>query len=172
MTPGVLSTRFWARSPYRHRRVDPRFLPKSSFPRPSREIAPPAMSDETPTGSAPKPSAVEVAKTASNYLRGDITEEFADGLPGFGKPSVQLLKNHGTAPSPNRDPVLVRESLCSRWGWKGSRMKKRRSAEQIVGLRRQADVDLGKGPPARKAPRVGFVAPAVFSVNRRGSARK
>jgi hypothetical protein len=53
------------------------------------------MSDETPA-SATKRSAVEVAKTASNFLRGDIAQELADGTPGFGKPSVQLLENHGT----------------------------------------------------------------------------
>lgn len=61
------------------------------------------MSDETPAGAAPKPSAVEVAKTASNYLRGDIAKELADGLPGFGKPSVQLLKNHGTYQQDDRE---------------------------------------------------------------------
>jgi sulfite reductase (ferredoxin) len=61
------------------------------------------MSDETTAGSAPKPSAVEVAKTASNYLRGDIARELADGAPGFGKPSIQLLKNHGTYQQDDRE---------------------------------------------------------------------
>jgi sulfite reductase (ferredoxin) len=61
------------------------------------------MSDETPTTSAPKPTAVEVTKTASNYLRGDIAKELADGAPGFGKPSVQLLKNHGTYQQDDRE---------------------------------------------------------------------
>ncbi len=61
------------------------------------------MSDETPAGAPAKPSAVEVAKTASNYLRGDIAKELADGLPGFGKPSVQLLKNHGTYQQDDRE---------------------------------------------------------------------
>jgi sulfite reductase (ferredoxin) len=58
-----------------------------------------------PTGSAPaaKPSAVEVAKTASNFLRGDIAAELADGQPGFGKPSIQLLKNHGTYQQDDRE---------------------------------------------------------------------
>jgi sulfite reductase (ferredoxin) len=60
------------------------------------------MPDETPV-SAPKPSAVEVAKTASNYLRGDIAQELADGAPGFGKPSIQLLKNHGTYQQDDRE---------------------------------------------------------------------
>jgi len=60
------------------------------------------MSDETPA-SAAKPSAVEVAKTASNYLRGDIAKELADGAPGFGKGSVQLLKNHGTYQQDDRE---------------------------------------------------------------------
>jgi sulfite reductase (ferredoxin) len=61
------------------------------------------MSDETPAAAAPKPSAVEVTKTASHYLRGDIAKELADGLPGFGKPSVQLLKNHGTYQQDDRE---------------------------------------------------------------------
>ena len=61
------------------------------------------MSDETPAGTAAKPSAVEVAKTASNYLAGDIAKELADGAPGFGKPSVQLLKNHGTYQQDDRE---------------------------------------------------------------------
>ncbi|MFM7035551.1 MAG: NADPH-dependent assimilatory sulfite reductase hemoprotein subunit [Planctomycetia bacterium] len=63
------------------------------------------MSDEATAGSpaAPKPSAVEVAKTASNYLRGDIAKELADGAPGFGKGSVQLLKNHGTYQQDDRE---------------------------------------------------------------------
>jgi sulfite reductase (ferredoxin) len=60
------------------------------------------MADETPT-SAAKPSAVEVAKTASDYLRGDIAKELADGAPGFGKPSIQLLKNHGTYQQDDRE---------------------------------------------------------------------
>jgi sulfite reductase (ferredoxin) len=60
------------------------------------------MSDE-PSAAAAKPSAVEVAKTASDYLRGDIAKELADGLPGFGKPSVQLLKNHGTYQQDDRE---------------------------------------------------------------------
>jgi len=61
------------------------------------------MSDETSAASAAKPSAVEVAKTASNYLRGDIAKELADGAPGFGKGSVQLLKNHGTYQQDDRE---------------------------------------------------------------------
>ena len=58
------------------------------------------MADETTPA---KPSAVEVAKTASNFLRGDIATELADGLPGFGKPSIQLLKNHGTYQQDDRE---------------------------------------------------------------------
>ncbi len=61
------------------------------------------MADETPAGSAPKPSAVEVAKTASNLLRGEIAKELADGAAGFGKGSVQLLKNHGTYQQDDRE---------------------------------------------------------------------
>jgi sulfite reductase (ferredoxin) len=66
------------------------------------------MSDETAPGSsapasAAKPSAVEVAKTASDYLRGDIAKELVDGAPGFGKPSIHLLKNHGTYQQDDRE---------------------------------------------------------------------
>jgi sulfite reductase (ferredoxin) len=68
-----------------------------------------------PTGSAPaaKPSAVEVAKTASNFLRGDIAAELADGQPGFGKGSVQLLKNHGTYQQDDREARKAREGAKS-----------------------------------------------------------
>ena len=72
------------------------------------------MSDETTASpSAAKPSAVEVAKTASNYLRGDIAQELADGAPGFGKPSVQLLKNHGTYQQDDREARKAREGAKS-----------------------------------------------------------
>lgn len=57
------------------------------------------MSDETTA----KPSAVEVFKTESNYLAGDIPQELVDGSDGFGKGSVQLLKNHGTYQQADRD---------------------------------------------------------------------
>ena len=57
----------------------------------------------SPAAAAAKPSAVEVAKLASNYLVGDIPKELADAAPGFGKPSIQLLKNHGTYQQDNRE---------------------------------------------------------------------
>jgi len=60
------------------------------------------MADETPA-SAAKPTAVEVAKTASNFLRGDIAKELVDGAAGFGKGSIQLLKNHGTYQQDDRE---------------------------------------------------------------------
>ena len=50
-----------------------------------------------------KPSAVEVAKSESNYLAGDIPDELIDGAPGFGKAAIQLLKNHGTYQQADRD---------------------------------------------------------------------
>ena len=62
-----------------------------------------AESPDSTTAAAPKPSAVELAKVASNYLAGDIAKELADGAPGFGKPSVQLLKNHGTYQQDDRE---------------------------------------------------------------------
>jgi len=60
------------------------------------------MADDIPATAA-KPTAVEVAKLASDYLRGDIAKELADGAPGFGKPSIQLLKNHGTYQQDDRE---------------------------------------------------------------------
>jgi len=63
----------------------------------------PTDSSAPATPAAPKPSAVELAKVASNYLAGDIAKELADGAPGFGKPSVQLLKNHGTYQQDDRE---------------------------------------------------------------------
>jgi sulfite reductase (ferredoxin) len=59
-----------------------------------------------PSPAAPadsKPSAVELAKIASNYLCGDIPQELADAAPGFSKPSIQLLKNHGTYQQDDRE---------------------------------------------------------------------
>ena len=73
------------------------------------------MSDETPTTAAPaaKPTAVELAKTASNYLAGDIAKELVDGAPGFGKPSIQLLKNHGTYQQDDREQRKAKEGAKS-----------------------------------------------------------
>jgi sulfite reductase (ferredoxin) len=59
----------------------------------------PASTEST----TPKPSAVELAKIASNYLAGDIPTELVDGATGFGKASVQLLKNHGTYQQDDRE---------------------------------------------------------------------
>lgn len=61
------------------------------------------MPDDAPAPAATKPSAVELAKIASNYLVGDIPQELADAAPGFGKPSIQLLKNHGTYQQDDRE---------------------------------------------------------------------
>ena len=73
------------------------------------------MPDETLPGTAPAPklSAVEVVKTASNYLAGDIAKELADTAPGFGKASVQLLKNHGTYQQDDREQRKAKEGAKS-----------------------------------------------------------
>ena len=72
------------------------------------------MSDETTAPpAAAQPSAVEVAKTASNYLRGAIAQELVDGAAGFGKPSVQLLKNHGTYQQDDREARKARAGAKS-----------------------------------------------------------
>ncbi|MEI6659592.1 MAG: NADPH-dependent assimilatory sulfite reductase hemoprotein subunit, partial [Planctomycetota bacterium] len=59
--------------------------------------------ETTDTPAAAKPSAVEVTKAASNYLAGDIAKELVDGAAGFGKGSIQLLKNHGTYQQDDRE---------------------------------------------------------------------
>jgi len=64
---------------------------------------PSSASGAAPAPAAGKPSAVEVAKTASNFLRGDIARELADAAPGFGKGSIHLLKNHGTYQQDDRE---------------------------------------------------------------------
>jgi sulfite reductase (ferredoxin) len=67
------------------------------------------MSDSSQNGSpqkngAPaKPSAVEVIKVSSNYLRGSIPEELVDGNDFVSKDSIQLLKNHGTYQQDDRE---------------------------------------------------------------------
>lgn len=50
-----------------------------------------------------KPSAVEEAKAASHYLRGQIATELVDGNDFFSKGSTQLLKHHGTYQQDDRD---------------------------------------------------------------------
>ena len=74
------------------------------------------MSDEATqptTAPAAKPTAVELAKIASHYLAGDIAKELADGAPGFGKPSIQLLKNHGTYQQDDREQRKAKEGAKS-----------------------------------------------------------
>ncbi|NCY02014.1 MAG: NADPH-dependent assimilatory sulfite reductase hemoprotein subunit [Planctomycetia bacterium] len=73
------------------------------------------MSDETSPGTAPaaKPTAVELAKVASNYLAGDIAKELVDGAPGFGKASIHLLKNHGTYQQDDREQRKAKEGAKS-----------------------------------------------------------
>lgn len=50
-----------------------------------------------------KLSAVEGFKTESNFLRGSIADELADGSPNFSKGSIQLIKHHGTYEQDDRD---------------------------------------------------------------------
>lgn len=50
-----------------------------------------------------KLSPVEHIKFDSNYLRGPIAAELADGSDHFGKESIQLLKHHGTYQQDDRD---------------------------------------------------------------------
>ncbi|PHS12483.1 MAG: NADPH-dependent assimilatory sulfite reductase hemoprotein subunit [Blastopirellula sp.] len=50
-----------------------------------------------------KLSPVDTFKLESNYLRGDIPEELADGTDHFGKSSIQLLKHYGMYQQDDRD---------------------------------------------------------------------
>ena len=56
-----------------------------------------------PMAKTEKPSPVEVFKTESDYLAGDISGELVDENDFFGKGSVQLLKHHGTYQQDDRD---------------------------------------------------------------------
>ena len=62
------------------------------------------MSDtQTAEPAAEKLSPVEHTKAASNYLRGEISQELVDGTDHFGKDSINLLKHHGTYQQDDRD---------------------------------------------------------------------
>jgi sulfite reductase (ferredoxin) len=54
------------------------------------------MTDASENGHPEKLSPVEIAKEASNYLRGTIAEELRDANESVSKTSTQLLKHHGT----------------------------------------------------------------------------
>jgi len=80
------------------------------------EDATPESTGSDPAAKVPaaaKPSAVELGKIASNYLRGDIPQELADSAAGFGKASIQLLKNHGTYQQDDREARKAREGAKS-----------------------------------------------------------
>ena len=55
--------------------------------------------------SAPQqqPSPLESIKTRSDYLRGRIAAELADGADHFSDDTVQLLKHHGIYQQDDRD---------------------------------------------------------------------
>jgi sulfite reductase (ferredoxin) len=61
------------------------------------------MSDESENGQPEKLSPVEIAKAASNYLRGTIAEELRDANEFVSKASTQLLKHHGTYQQDDRE---------------------------------------------------------------------
>jgi len=71
------------------------------------------MADDQKPADAQKLTAVEGFKTSSDYLRGDIAKELVDGAPGFGKGSIQLLKNHGTYQQDDREQRKSREGAKS-----------------------------------------------------------
>ena len=58
---------------------------------------------------AEKLSSVEGIKANSNYLRGTIVQELANGSDNFGKDAVQLLKFHGTYQQDDREHRTKRE---------------------------------------------------------------
>jgi len=65
----------------------------------------PKSGDETD----PKRSNVEIVKEASDYLRGDIVRELADGSDHVTKDSSNLLKFHGTYQQEDRDARKLRD---------------------------------------------------------------
>ncbi len=69
-----------------------------------------------------KLSPVEGFKSESNYLRGDIAEELADGNDFFGKSSIQLLKHHGMYQQDDRDTRGLRNEDGTKAGKRFSMM--------------------------------------------------
>jgi sulfite reductase (ferredoxin) len=61
------------------------------------------MTDESTNGKPETLSPVEIAKAASNYLRGTIAEELRDANDFVSKASTQLLKHHGTYQQDDRE---------------------------------------------------------------------
>ena len=61
------------------------------------------MADHEENGQPDKLSPVEIAKAASNYLRGTIAEELRDSNEFVSKASTQLLKHHGTYQQDDRE---------------------------------------------------------------------
>lgn len=61
------------------------------------------MAVQEETESPDKVSPVEVAKAASNYLRGTIAEELRDDNDFVSKASTQLIKHHGTYQQDDRE---------------------------------------------------------------------
>jgi sulfite reductase (ferredoxin) len=62
-----------------------------------------ATKTDTTDDKTAKPSAVETIKAESNYLRGPIAADMADGTDHVSKPSTQLLKHHGTYQQDDRE---------------------------------------------------------------------
>lgn len=91
-----------------------------------------------------KLSAVEGFKTASNFLRGDIAKELADNQPGFGKGSVQLLKNHGTYQQDDRDNRVAGEGPKGKSGREISFMVRSKiPGGKLTSSQLLAELDLG-----------------------------
>jgi sulfite reductase (ferredoxin) len=61
---------------------------------------------------------VEKAKLESNYLRGTLAEELADGTSGFGKDGEKLLKHFGTYQQDDRDARAAKRAGGAKAGQK------------------------------------------------------
>src|SRR3990172_6197772 len=59
--------------------------------------------EEAEEATGGKLSAAEKVKLESNYLRGQILEDLADGTDHVSKPSTALLKHHGTYQQDDRE---------------------------------------------------------------------
>ena len=72
-----------------------------SYEMPTKSVLPPPPIN-SPEKVA-KPSAAETIKANSNYLRGNIAEDLADGTASVSKDNTNLLKFHGTYQQDDRD---------------------------------------------------------------------
>jgi sulfite reductase (ferredoxin) len=123
-----------------------------------------------------EPSGVEKIKEASNYLRGTIAEELANGSEAFEEDTVQLLKHHGMYQQDDRDRRGAKDAQGIKLGKAYSLMVRvkvpggRMTAEQLLAQLDLCD-QLGSGT-ARITDRQDIQLHGVLKKNVRQAVRR